>query len=257
MLRMVDDQIRRFVEHLDALGVTEDTIVFFVSDHGDYVGDYGLQRKGAGMPEALMRIPFIVLGPGVRARVDDVDHVSLADVLPTVCDIIGRPIPLGVQGRSLWPLLSGEEYSEEDFASVYAERGFGGLPYQGDARPRLHFPYEGTTYDELNTVTQSGSSAMVRAGRWKLVYDLTRAGELYDLDQDPMELVNRWDDGDLAEVRADLVETMLWWRLRVSDDLPEGRYTTRRAAHGWVIAQLRTPADAPSAIRGDVALRPD
>ena len=250
MLRMVDDQVRRFLEHLDRAGLTENTIVVFVSDHGDYVADYGLQRKGAGLPEALMRIPFVVRGPGVRARVDDIDHVSLVDLLPTICDIVGRPIPLGVQGRSLWPLLRGEEYSRRDFASVYAERGFGGLPYGADDRPPLHFPYEGTTYDELNTVTQSGSSAMVRQGRWKLVYDLSRRGELYDLDADPMELVDRWSDSALSEVRAELVETMLWWRLRVSDDLPQGRYTTRQAEHGWVLAELDRSRAAQGSDRG-------
>lgn len=243
MLRMVDDQVRRFVEHLDDAGLLEDTIVFFVSDHGDYVGDYGMQRKGAGMPEALMRIPFIVRGPGVEAGVDDVDHVSLVDLLPTVCDIVGRPIPLGVQGRSLWPLLRGEEYSEADFESVYAERGFGGLPYEADERPALHFDYGGATFDELNTVTQSGSTAMVRSGRWKLVYDVARKGELYDLEEDPMELADRWEDPWLADVRAALVETLLWWRLRVSDDLPQGRYTTKRPEHGWFLAGLRGRAE--------------
>lgn len=236
MLRMVDDQVRRFLDHLDGAGVLEDTVVVFVSDHGDYVGDYGLQRKGAGMPEVLMRVPFVVRGPGVRARVEEDAHVSLADLLPTVCDLVGQPIPLGVQGRSLWPLLTGAEASDADFASAYAERGFGGLPYAVSDRPPLHFAYEGTTYDELNTVTQSGSSAMVRRGRWKLVYDVTGTGELHDLESDPMELVDLWEDPACAQVRAEMVESLLWWRLRVSDDLPQGRYTTRQAPHGWVRA---------------------
>lgn len=238
MLRMVDDQIARFLDHLDAQGLLDDTVVFFVSDHGDYVGDYGLQRKGAGLPEALMRIPFVVRGPGVEPRANDVDHVSLSDLLPTVCDIVGRPLPLGVQGRSLWPMLTGANYSGPDFASAYAERGFGGLPYSSGERPPLHFDYAGTTYDELNSVTQSGSSVMVRAGRWKVVYDLTGVGELYDLDEDRMELVNRWDDPELAQTRAALVECLLWWRLRVSDDLPQGRYTTKQPEHGWVVRAL-------------------
>jgi len=247
MLRMVDDQIARFLDHLDLQGLLDDTVVFFVSDHGDYVGDYGLQRKGAGLPEALMRIPFVVRGPGVAARVNDLDHVSLADVLPTVCDIVGEPLPLGVQGRSLWPMLTGGDYPARDFASAYAERGFGGLPYSGDERPPLHFDYDGTTYDELNSVTQSGVSAMVRAGRWKVIYDLTGVGELYDLEQDPLELVNRWDDADLAPTRAALVESLLWWRLRVSDDLPQGRYTTKQAERGWV---LQAVGGGPSPVAG-------
>lgn len=238
MLRMVDDQVGRFVGYLEEEGLLDDTVIFFVSDHGDYVGDYGLQRKGAGLPEALVRIPFMVRGPGVVPRVNETDHVGLADVLPTVCDIVDRPIPLGVQGRSMWPMLTGHPYSEADFASAYAERGFGGLPYTSDERPPLHFDYGGTTYDELNTVTQSGSSAMVRAGRWKLVFDLTGDGELFDLEKDPMELDNLWGDPAFAEVRAGMVESLLWWRMRVADDLPQGQYTTKQAEHGWVVQAL-------------------
>lgn len=244
MLRMVDDQVRRFLDHLDVEGLLDDTVIFFLSDHGDYVGDYGLQRKGAGLPEALVRIPFVVRGPGVVPRANDTDHVSLADVLPTVCDIVGQPIPLGVQGRSMWPMLTGNAYSEADFASAYTERGFGGVPYASDERPQLHFDYEGTTYDELNTVTQSGSSAMVRAGRWKLVYDLTGEGELFDLENDPLELDNLWADPVHTEVRARMVELLLWWRLRVGDDLPQGQYTTKQADHGWVLQAMEKARSA-------------
>jgi arylsulfatase A-like enzyme len=235
---MVDDQLRRFCDFLEAEGVLENTLVVFVADHGDYVGDYGLQRKGAGLPEVLMRIPFVVSGPGVVARDDDVDHVSLVDLLPTLCEAVGAPVPAGVQGRSLWPLLTGQPYPEGEFTEVYAERGYGGLPYGRDERPPLHFDYEGTTYDELNTVTQSGFSAMLREGDWKVVYDLSGNGELYDLSADPMELDNLWDSPAAAAVRARLTERLLWWRLRVADDLPEGRYTAKRAERGWVVSAL-------------------
>jgi len=240
MLRLLDDQIRRLVDFLEREGLADDTLVLFVSDHGDYVGDYGLQRKGAGMPEALMRIPFIATGPGVAVRDNTQDFVSLADLFPTVCEAIGQPIPLGVQGRSLWPILAGEDYPAEEFASVYAEHGYGGLPYPSDARPPLHFPYEGTKYDELNSVTQSGTTRMVRCGRWKLLYDVTGRGELYDLDTDPMELRNLWDDPSLREVRAELMERLLWWSIRVADDLPKGRYEPRRAARNYYAPYTKT-----------------
>ena len=233
MLRLLDDQIRRLLDFLQQEGLSDNTIVVFVADHGDYVGDYGLQRKGAGMPEVLMRIPFVVAGPGIVAGDNTVDHVSLADLFPTVCEAVGHAIPFGVQGRSLWPLLTGGDYPREEFAGVYAERGYGGLPYPADARPPLHFPYEGTRYDELNSVTQSGTTRMLRRGRWKLLYDVSGHGELYDLDTDPMELRNRWDDQELREVRAELTERLLWWATRVVDDLPSAAYEPRRAPHNY------------------------
>jgi arylsulfatase A-like enzyme len=233
MLRLIDDQLRRLWEHLEQTGKTGNTIVLFVADHGDYVGDYGLQRKGAGMPEVLMRIPFVVAGPGVRASDDDQTFVSLADLFPTLCEAAGQEIPYGVQGRSLWPLLTGESYPVEEFDSIYAERGYGGLPYGPEDRPGLHFPYEGGKYDELNSVTQSGMTRMLRHGRWKLLYDNTGKGELYDLAADPMELRDLWADPRHAQVRAELVERLLWWSTRVVDNLPVAAYTPKRAEHNW------------------------
>ncbi|MGH3660799.1 MAG: hypothetical protein ACRDTQ_02925, partial [Micromonosporaceae bacterium] len=154
-------------------------------------------------------------------------------LFPTLCEAAGQPIPYGVQGRSLWPMLTGAAYPEAEFDSVYAEQGFGGLPYGVDDRPELHFPYHGTRYDELNSVTQSGTLVMLRQGDWKLSYDVTGKGELYHLPDDPMELTDLWSDPAHAEVRAQLLEKLLRWRIRVGDDLPAANYTPRRAEHNW------------------------
>lgn len=233
MLRLIDDQIRRFVTHIRERGLADNTIFVFLADHGDYTGDYGLQRKGAGMPECLMRIPLIIAGPEVEVTDNDRDFVSLVDVLPTLCEAVGAEIPHGVQGRSLWPLLTGAPYPAAEFSSVYGQLGFGGLFYGPDERPPLHFPYEGRRFDELNTVTQSGKSAMLRRDRWKLIYDARGRGELYDLVADPAELTNRFADPELAEIRADLVAGLLRWSISTEDDLPGGAYTPKRAPHNW------------------------
>lgn len=233
MLRLIDDQIQRLIAHVSDLGQLENTIVVFVADHGDYFADYGLQRKGAGMPDVLMRIPFLAVGPGIIARDNADDFVSLADLFPTLCEAVGQEIPLGVQGRSAWPMLTGGDYPAGEFSSVYAERGYGGIPYDDDARPDLHFPYDTTKYDELNTVTQSGFTRMVRQGDWKLTYDNIGRAELYDVASDPMELNNRYDDPSAADVRVDLTERLLWWSTRVTDDLPDANYNARRADRNW------------------------
>jgi len=233
MLRLIDDQIRRFVTGLRALGRADNTLFVLVADHGDYAGEYGLQRKGAGMPECLMRIPMIFSGAGVTAGDNTTDFVSIVDVLPTICEAIGAEIPFGVQGRSLWPLLTGAGYPAAEFSSIYAEYGYGGLFYTHDERPPLHFPYEGRRFDELNTVTQSGKTKMLRRDRWKLVFDATGRGELYDLDSDPAELCDRWPDPSLAAVRSELVQELLRWTIRTDDDLPRADYTPKRAAHNW------------------------
>jgi arylsulfatase A-like enzyme len=234
MLRLIDDQLRRFVSQLDARGLWENTILIFTADHGDYAGDYGLQRKGVGLPECLARIPFIVCGPGVQARpANRADHVSLVDVLPTLCDMLGIDVPYGVQGRSLWPLLTGQPYPAGEFRSAYVELGYGGLHYGEQERPALHFEYGGRRFDELNTVTQSGTVKMVRTGRWKLTYDMLGNGELYDVETDPAELTNLFDDPAHREVRAQLAEELLRLTIRAEDDLPVAGYMPKRAERGW------------------------
>jgi arylsulfatase A-like enzyme len=233
MLRLIDDQLRRLIDYLRDAGLLENTLVLFVADHGDYFADYGLQRKGAGLPEVLMRIPFWAVGPGIVARDNATDFISLADLFPTLCEAVGQPIPLGVQGRSLWPLLTGNDYPAEEFDSIYGERGFGGRPYDDDARQPLHFPYEGTTYDCLNSVTQSGFTRMLRCGDWKLTYDSSGVAELYDVAADPLELHNRWNDPSVRQVRTRLTERLLWWSTRLTDDLPDAVYQTRRVPRNW------------------------
>lgn len=233
MLRLIDDQLRRLVEHLGTDALDRDTVLLFVADHGDYVAEYGLQRKGAGVPEVLLRVPFVAVGPGIRPHDDTAAFVSLADVFPTVCEMAGQPIPMGVQGRSLYPVLTGQDCPAAEFDTGYAEFGFGGLPYGEHERPALRASYTGSPYNELNTMTQSGSGAVIRHGDWKLVYHATGRGELYCLRDDPMELHDRWDEDGLHEIRAALVERLARWRLRVHDELPTAEYVAKRAPHNW------------------------
>ena len=240
MLRLIDDQLRRFIAHLQSRGLWDNTILLFTADHGDYAGDFGLQRKGVGLPECLIRIPFVVCGPGIATRsANHQDHVSLVDVLPTLCEALGLEVPFGVQGRSLWPLLTGGAYPAEEFRSAYVELGFGGLHYGERERPPLHFAYEGPRYDELNSVTQSGTVKCVRMGRWKLTYDMLGNGELYDLETDPAELTDLFDDPAHAATRQALVEELLRWTIRAEDDLPLANYLPKRAERNWYAPHRR------------------
>lgn len=233
MLRMLDDQIARFVGHLKATGKFDNTILLFMSDHGDYVGDHGLQRKGAGLPECLTRVPLFAVGPGIVAASNGRDFVSLVDLFPTLCEAIGAEIPFGVQGRSLWPMLTGAAYPAEEFSSIYSELGIGGPAYGPDDRPPLHFPYAGLSIDELNAVTQSGNLKMVRRGDWKLLFDIAGKGELYDLSRDPGELNNLYGNPALAAEQTVMLEELLRWSIRTEDCLPRAKYEPKTVPHGW------------------------
>jgi hypothetical protein len=74
---------------------------------------------------------------------------------------------------------------------------------------------------------------MVRMGKWKLLFDRMGRGELYDLETDPGELNDRFDDPVCREVRQELVEELLAWMIRTEDDLPSGRYRAKQGLRNW------------------------
>jgi len=225
MLRLIDDQVRRLVEWLQSEALWENTLLVFVADHGDFVGEYGLMRKGPEMPEVLMRIPLFFVGPDIVSESDpNPAFVSIVHVMPTLCDSLGIKLPRGVQGRSLWPLLTGQDYPAEEFQSIYGEQGFGGLHYTEDDNPNFEHCLipgpKGPTFDELNSYSQSGTMRMVRQGDWKLIMDMQGRGQLYDLSVDPMELNNLYNRPRYSEVQMSMMQKMLEWILRVADPLP-------------------------------------
>lgn len=250
MLRLIDDQVKRFVGFLDATGLRENTILVFLSDHGDFVGEYGLIRKGPDLPELLTRIPLVFTGPGIVGQVEHEAHVSVCDIMPTLCEALGVPLPDGVQGRSLWPILTGQDYPEDEFSSAYAEHGYGGLPY--DENDDLDPVEEGAVkpngaFDCLNSWTQSGGMRMVRSGDWKLVFDSQGNGQLYNLADDPLELDNRYNQPETAEIQNRLQARLLTWVLRTQDPLPlpRRRYVYKRHPRNYWTDGAPTRSDTP------------
>lgn len=253
-LRMVDDQIGRLVEHLDRTGQSAKTVVVFTSDHGDYIMEYGLARKGVGLPEDLVHTPFIWWGYGVRpSRSLSNVFTSMADLMPTLCEVMGADIPHGVQGRSLWPMLQGQAFPPEEFRSIYSGVGVGGLYYEeSDEVPTsiVHNAAMPQFFDELNMVTQSGNQKMVRMADWKLIFDSMGYGQLYNLRIDPCELRNLFDKPEHATMQAQLMTELAMWLIRVQDNLPTGpqnrKYQTKwPGEHNW-LAPYRHGRPAPT-----------
>lgn len=240
-LRMIDDQMQRLLDYMRQSGQLANTIIVVLSDHGDYLMNYGLPRKGVGLPDSLARIPMVWTGPGIRSNssINENVHVSMADVMPTMCEFMGADVPTGVQGRSLKPLLLGNAFPTDEFRSIYATAGLGGLYYdQGDHVPFSTARRGISNWDELDMVTQSGNQKMVRMGDWKLIYDMMGYGQLFHLPTDPAELDNRFDDPRAASVRQVLLGELLMWTIRNQDSLPTGpqdrKYQTKwPTLHNW------------------------
>ena len=234
MMRLIDDQVKNLVDFLKTNGLYENTILIFVADHGDFTGEYGLIKKGVEVPECLTRIPMLWCGPGIKqSKLPHDAHVSNVDIMPTICDIIGTPIPEGVQGRSLWPMLQGRDYPKEEFSSIIVQQGFGGLHFT-DFKEFDPYTQDGTLvkgktqFDELNTLSQSGTLRMLRKGDWKLVYDMQGSGQLYNLAEDPVEIHSLFGNVKFAAKQMELLEDMMAWELRTQDPLPLPHPTPNR-----------------------------
>lgn len=119
MVSCVDDMVGGLMDSLQEWGVADNTIVVFVSDHGDILGSHHVFNKGCLLEEAL-RIPLIFWCPKkLRPSVNTRQVAQLIDVMPTLLDVCGMSVPDHVQGRSLAPILSGERDAlDEDFAFI-------------------------------------------------------------------------------------------------------------------------------------------
>jgi arylsulfatase A-like enzyme len=120
---MIDEQIGRVLDALEALGMDENTIIVFTSDHGDYMGEHRLLLKGIPAFEGAYRIPLLIAGPGITRGTQAGEVVSLLDLVPTLTQLtIGADFPC--HGRSLLPLLQGENvpWANEAFAECHGQR---------------------------------------------------------------------------------------------------------------------------------------
>ena len=189
---LIDEQVGRILDKLEDVGLAEDTLVVHASDHGDFIGSHRQFNKGPLMYEDTYRVPLAVAGPGVADAGRTCEElVSLVDLMPTFLETADEPVPEAVHGRSLRPLLEGED--PEWRRSVFAE-------YHGD---------------EFGLYSQR----MVRTDRFKFVYNAPDVDELYDLQADPAELHNLVDHPHYREVRRRLERSLLEWMDRTDDQL--------------------------------------
>lgn len=241
MLRLIDDQFKRFVTGLKERGLEEDTLIIYLSDHGDFGGEYELIRKGPELPDLLCRVPFIWRGPGVNGeREERVHFANIVDILPTLCDLLQIEVPFGVQGKSLLPILENKDIPEKEFDVAYSESGFSGMYWNEHDKLTLRGEgalegYIGKQFDCLNTWTQCGQVRAIWKGDYHLQMDMMEEGYLYNVSTDPFELTNLWENKSYQEVKMSLMQEMIGQILKNADPLPapHNRYRTKVHPKGY------------------------
>ena len=175
---MVDKYLGRVLSALDELGMSDDTIVVFTADHGNMLGERNRMFKSV-MYESSALVPMLFRAPG-RLPVGRVNDTVLDNtaVMPTLLDLAGLPVPAGLQGRSLAPLMRGDGPGPE------------------------------AAYAYLN-------DKMVRQDDWKLILPLARSKsgvpELYHVVRDPEEQSNLYGRPDVAAVQKKLLDLLAAW----------------------------------------------
>jgi choline-sulfatase len=203
---------------LEDLGLRERTMVVFCSDHGDFMGEHRMQCKGGVFYDCLTRIPLIVSWPGqLPAGQREGSMVSLIDVVPTLLQLQGLEVPRSMHGQGL-PVATDTPARDV----VYAEYGAGGPPFRMADLEEMPRPYgRRTLIQSLQWREAEGRRKMVRTREWKYVHDpMGDRDELYDLVNDPWELVNAIDDPANREVVSALRLRLLDWSIQTEDARP-------------------------------------
>ncbi len=162
-IAFADSQIDRLWSLLERDGLLEKTFIVFAGDHGESLGEHEEQSHGFFVYQAAIRVPLIIVTPFPKLQgIVSSDVASLSDVLPTVCEMAGLPVPAEVQGKSLLPDFFGRR------------RKGAPLSYSETYYPRFHYGWS-----DLKSVQD---------GRYKLI--LAPVPELYDVVNDPLEEKN-------------------------------------------------------------------
>ena len=182
MITMVDDAVGEIVAALKEAGLYENTVICFNSDHGDYLGDFNMLLKGALPFRSITQVPMIWSDPADRTgRVSDALAATI-DVPATILERAGTKPYFGMQAESFLPLIMGQQ--AEHRPDLFIEYNDGG--------PRMGFD---TPSRVKSVVTDRYRFTMYKDEPW---------GELYDLQQDPRETNNLWDDPAHAAAKAEL-----------------------------------------------------
>ncbi|MHC4406133.1 MAG: sulfatase-like hydrolase/transferase [Planctomycetota bacterium] len=212
VMTFLDSEIGRILQVLRDAGCYDDTIICYLSDHGRMLGAHGLAGLGLGLAyEETYRVPLIIRIPD-RLLDDSADHrgrdvddalVSLVDVGPTLLDLCRLgPFPQA-QGRSLRPLIE-DRADKNDWQDAYGE--FFGQRFMFTQRIVWH-------------------------GDWKYIFSPGGVDELYDLADDPHELVNLADDPQHRDILIDMTKRMWRKMLEIGDEsLLNSHYNTLRTA---------------------------
>jgi len=207
LVTFVDQCIGSVLASLESAGLADDTVIVHTSDHGDLLGAHHLFGKGV-MFEQAVRVPYLIKIPGQEPHMV-MQPVSHIDFLPTLMELLDRPVASQPVGESLVPLVRGEKTQPED---IFIEWN----PYKKREK-RLK---KGTTLASQPLVDQAineSTRTVISADGWKLSLRDKDLNELYNLNEDPLETRNVYYSGQHSKVIASCRDKIRRWQESTSD----------------------------------------
>ncbi len=236
MCARIDHQFGLIVKALKESAIYDDAAVFFFSDHGDFTGDYGLVEKTMNtFEDCLSHVPFVFKPPRsvpVRPRVSEA-MIELVDLSATVYELAQIEPGYTHFGKSLLPVLADANDKHRDATFCEGGRLYGerqAMELAANIPEGLYWPRIGLQCrDDAPYHTKA---VMCRTRKFKYVRRHYELDELYDLEQDPQELLNVIEDPRYFQMLAELKEQMLTWYLETADVVPHDE----DAISSWVNA---------------------
>ena len=188
MIEFDDELVGRLLSTLDDTKLRDDTIVIYVSDHGEMAGEHGMWWK-MSFYEGSAGVPMIISGPGIsRSGEREKTPVSIVDLAPTLVEMGNAPAISDIDGHSLIPYLNGTEYNYN--RSVFSEIFVDSKSWQ-------------------KWGPSGGPARMLRKGSWKCIYYHNEEPELFNLDEDPQEMNNLAQDPKCKTILAKMLSDIL------------------------------------------------
>ncbi|MFC0214018.1 sulfatase-like hydrolase/transferase [Paenibacillus chartarius] len=201
MVKRLDEALGRLQDALKSMGLTDDTIIAFTSDHACHFKTRNNEYKRS-CHESSIRVPLAFCGPGFDSGGTLRELVSLIDLPPTLLDAAGIPVPEQMQGRSLMPLIGGgrrPEWPQDVFVQISESQ-------VGRAIRTRRWKY-GVTAPDKDPIRDAGAAEYVEQ-------------YLYDLEADPYELTNLADKQSHEEVRVHLRQRLIARMVEAGEEAP-------------------------------------
>lgn len=210
---LIDDQVGQLLDTLEKTGQLDDTVVIYASDHGDFLGAHRLFTKGAPPFEEAYRVPLVVRRPGDKLRVCD-DIVQLHDLAPTLADLGGGEMRPGAARTPICNEMAVRVKGTFEYEGERSFRACSLVPFLDGSRPS---GYRDEAYAEFHGQRFGWTQRVVWDDRYKYVFNGFGHDELYDLRENPHELLNRIDDPD-HEAHAARLARRMWEIARDTND---------------------------------------